>query len=89
MPVTFEIAMLLLVLSLAVMAALTDLSGKGNRKGFAKLLLRSWDSSVRIVTKLVARRLQEWGRLSAEYMWPFQSPIYWVLGTVSIQYLEL
>ena len=48
--------------------ALTDLNERRNRKGFAKLLLRSWISSVSIVTKLVAGRPQEWDRLSAEYI---------------------
>ena len=50
--------------------ALTDLNERRNRKGFAKLLLRSWISSVSIVTKLVAGRPQEWDRLSAEYTFP-------------------
>jgi hypothetical protein len=69
--------------------ALTDPSGRRNRKDFAELLRRSCNSSVSVVTKLVAGGPQEWGRLSAEYiripsLWPFQQPIQWVLGTVSV-----
>jgi len=75
--------------------ALTDLSGRRNRKGFAILILRNWDSSVSIVTKLVGGRPQEWGSyqqstytlpvaLSAAYLVGAGGRFYQVLGAVML-----